>query len=48
VVTISPMRHNWAIKFLSHVLYADVAEFEAALESGQLARRIAEVRSAPT
>jgi hypothetical protein len=44
VVTISPMKHNWVIKFLSHELYGDLAEFEAALKSGQLARRISEVR----
>ena len=44
VVTISPMEHNWAVKFLSHELYPDVERFEAALESGQLARRIAEIR----
>ena len=43
VVTISPLRHNWAVKFLSHALYADLAEFEAALQSGQVARRIREV-----
>ncbi len=48
VITISPMKHNWAIKFLSHALYADVAEFEAALRSGQLAERIAEVRQTST
>jgi len=43
VITISPMRHNWAIKFLSHARFDDVAAFEAALENGRLARRIAEV-----
>ncbi len=47
VITISPMEHNWAVKFLSHELYADVEEFQAALESGRLARRIAEIRSRP-
>lgn len=40
VVSISPMKHNWAVKFLSHELYADVPEFEAALKSGHLAERI--------
>ena len=40
VVTISPLKHNWAVKFLSHVLYADVEEFEAELKSGRLARRL--------
>ena len=40
VITISPLRHNWAVKFLSHAIYADVEEFEAAVNSGQLARQI--------
>jgi len=48
VITISPMRHNWAVKFLSHELYADLAEFEAALVSGRLAERIAVVLSGST
>ncbi len=43
VIAISPLRHNWAVKFLSHALYRDVAEFKAALESGEIARLIAEV-----
>jgi len=40
VITISPLRPNWAIKFLSHALYADVSEFEAALRNGEVGRRI--------
>jgi hypothetical protein len=44
VFTISPLTHNWAVKFLSHGLYADAAAFEAALRSGEIARRIEEVR----
>ncbi len=47
VITISPMARNWAVKFLSHELYPDVEQFEAALTSGQLARRIAEIRGRP-
>jgi hypothetical protein len=43
VIAISPLRHNWAVKFLSHALYRDVAEFKAALRSGEIARLIAEV-----
>jgi hypothetical protein len=43
VITISPLRHNWAVKFLSHALYADVEEFEAAVRSGQVANQIEEV-----
>ena len=46
VITISPMEHNWAIKFLSHELYPDVEQFEAALKDGRLARRIDEVHKA--
>ena len=45
VIAVSPMEHNWAVKFLSHELYADVHQLEAALESGRLARRIAKIRS---
>jgi len=43
VVSISPLAHNWAIKFLSHVLYHDVEEFERALAGGQLAERLAAI-----
>ncbi len=45
VVTISPMEINWAVKFLTHLLYADVESLQTDLESGELARRIAEVQS---
>jgi len=37
VVTISPLEHNWAVKFLSHAWYRDIESFEAALRSGELA-----------
>jgi hypothetical protein len=40
VISVSPMRHNWAVRFLSHEIYADLAELEAALASGQLEQRI--------
>lgn len=43
VVTISPLQHNWAIKFLSHILYDDLPQFEAELQGGQLGQRIAAV-----
>ena len=42
ILTISPMKHNWAVKFLSHGLYADEAEFIAALRNGEVARKITE------
>jgi hypothetical protein len=40
VIAISPLVHNWAIRFCSHAVYADFDEFEAALASGDLRRRI--------
>jgi hypothetical protein len=46
VIAISPLRHNWAIKFLSHALYADLPTFEAAMKTGEVARRINEVLNA--
>lgn len=45
VIAVSPLKHNWAVKFLSHALYDDLAEFEAALESGEVAQRIADARN---
>ena len=43
VIAISPMALNWSVKFLSHAVYADLDELEAALASGALAERIREV-----
>jgi hypothetical protein len=43
VISISPLEHNWAVKFLSHARYRDVAEFEAAVESGALADLLGEL-----
>ena len=37
VITISPMQVNWAIRFLSDVIYPDLSAFFAALESGEIA-----------
>lgn len=38
VVSISPMDRNWAVKFLSHRIYPDLAAFEDAAQNGELAR----------
>jgi hypothetical protein len=43
VITVSPLKHNWAVKFLSHAIYTDLEEFAAAVTSGEVARRVAEV-----
>lgn len=43
VLTISPMKRNWAVKFLSHILYEDEQAFEQALMDGSLRRRLTEL-----
>ena len=40
VITISPLSLNWAVKFLSNVVYADMAEFIGAVKNGQLKKII--------
>ena len=44
VITVSPLKHNWAVKFLSHAVYADMEAFEAALQRGDVARCVGEVK----
>jgi hypothetical protein len=44
VLSISPLRHNWAVKFLSHAIYPDLPSFEAAVRSGEV-RRVIEGRT---
>ena len=44
VVTISPLKHNWAVKFLSHALYHDLDAFAAALARGEVQNCIERVR----
>jgi hypothetical protein len=43
VIAISPLKHNWAVRFLSHEIYDDVDEFEQALFSGRVAERLREI-----
>jgi len=40
VITISPLSLNWAVKFLSNFVYADMAEFIVAVKNGQLKKII--------
>lgn len=40
VVAISPLAHNWVIKFCSHVLVPDIDAFAAALASGHVRQRL--------
>ena len=44
VIAVSPLKHNWAVKFLSHQIYADLDELEAAVKSGAFAQTIRKVR----
>jgi hypothetical protein len=46
VLTISPLLHNWVVRFLSHEVYADVDEFERALADGRVAHRLFEILGA--
>ncbi len=43
VIAISPMEHNWTVRYCSHALYHSLPAFEAALASGQVGRQISEV-----
>jgi hypothetical protein len=43
VFAVSPMRHNWAVKFLSHEVYPGLEELEADLRSGRLAERVRQI-----
>ena len=45
VITISPLLHNWAVRFCSHVVFADFVEFEAALVTGTLPPLIERLRA---
>ena len=48
VLTISPLVHNWAVRFLSHEIYADLAQFEAALTTGRVQQRLDEIKANST
>ncbi len=43
VISISPLEHNWAVRFCSHEIFPDIDAFEAAIVSGKLQRRITEL-----
>jgi len=45
VIAISPLDHNWSVKFCSHEIYPDMESFEAALISGHVRKRVGEVLS---
>ncbi len=43
VIAISPLVLNWTVRFLSHLIYPTVEEFESAVVTGTLARRLNEI-----
>lgn len=40
VIAISPLSHNWAVRYCSHLLFPDVESLEAEVVSGELLERI--------
>lgn len=44
VVAISPLRHNWAVRFCSHLVYADLEQLQQALREGEIQSRLAAAR----
>jgi hypothetical protein len=44
ILSISPLSHNWAIRFLSDEIYPDTETFEQALATGTVAARINQLR----
>ena len=42
VVCVSPLVHNWAVRYCSHIVYPDFDTMESELKSGRLTRRIEE------
>ncbi|MBM4088767.1 MAG: hypothetical protein FJ276_04960 [Planctomycetes bacterium] len=41
VLTISPLEHNWVVRFCSHEVFPDLESFESCLQTGHLQKRIA-------
>jgi hypothetical protein len=44
VLTISPLIHNWVVRFCSHQVYPDLEAFERAVRAGDVANILAEAR----
>lgn len=40
VISITPLEHNWAIRFTSHLMYSTIDEFVEAVESGAVRESI--------
>ena len=46
VIAVSPLETNWAVKYCSHAIYADLEMFAAALATGEVQRKITQVLEA--
>ena len=47
VVSISPLTHNWVVRFFSDLIYPDLESFEQGLASGEFAACVAEKNASP-
>ncbi len=47
VIAISPMKHNWVVRYLSHAVFPTLEEFAAGLAEGAVARCIDRIRRQP-
>jgi len=45
VIAISPLSHNWAVRYCSHLLFPDVESFEAEVISGELLQKIGDLQT---
>ena len=43
VISISPLKHNWAVKYLSHLLFEQESDFFKALQNGTLRQQLIEL-----
>ncbi len=43
VLTISPLKHNWAVRFLSHAVFHDLDQFRKALGAGEINKMVEQI-----
>ena len=43
VISISPLKHNWAVKYLSHIVFEQESDFFKALQNGTLRQQLIEL-----
>ena len=45
ILAITPLAHNWVVRFLSHHVFRDLEEFEASVRSGELTALLESIRT---